>query len=214
MAQRKLGSPYTHLRPRSLYESSIHAVQDEMGGTAPISPRLLLRDRCSRGARGLSPVCLAGPGENVDQGVISLAARVLEHGAIRTAQGNDCGPRFRPRGWIVDRKLVLNRVRIAASEVLGNLQGLGICVLGDSVRSEIGGLDDERVTLPMAPGVSMPPVDISGKMRTAIQGDDARLAAPFRFNQHVSGTLNNLRIAVVLAGKNGGRSTKGEATHS
>jgi hypothetical protein len=52
---------------------------------------------------------------------------------------------------ILDGELVVDRLRVDARETLGDAIGFGIRVLEDHaiVGSEIGGLDDQRVAVPV-----------------------------------------------------------------
>src|SRR4029077_298231 len=118
-------------------------------------------------------------------------------------------PGFGPGGRVVDGELVLDRARVEARKTFGDLQGFGIRVLEGGAGPEIGGFDDQRAALPVATGVPMPPMDACGKMRAPIQGDDASLAVPLVFDQHVPGRLHDVNVAVVGSRKYG-RSAKGE----
>src|SRR5690349_2017958 len=55
----------------------------------------------------------------------------------------------------------------------------------------------------MAARLAMPAPDIGREVRTAVQGDNARLAIAIVFDQHVPGTLHDVKIAVVTAGEDG-----------
>src|SRR3982074_1925311 len=55
----------------------------------------------------------------------------------------------------------------------------------------------------MANRVAIPLVDAFGYMRTAISGNDPNVVDHFCFDGHVSGTLDNLQVAVIGRGKQG-----------
>src|SRR5580704_6279118 len=155
----------------------------------------------------------ASPGQDVDNAVVPLAARVLKHWPITVAQWNNRGPRLRPRGRVIDRELVLDRARVEPRETLGDLQGLRIRVLEGSARTEIGGFHDERVAFPMTPGIPVPSMEVLGEMRAPIERDNANFAVPFVFDHHVTCGLNNVYIAVVSSWEDR-RPAKRKAAHA
>src|SRR4029077_21116340 len=113
------------------------------------------------------------------------------------AQWNNGGPRLRPSGRVVDRELVLDRVRVEPRETLGDLQGLGIRVLEGSARTEIGGFHDGGVAFPMTPGVPMPSMEVVRETRASVERHDANLTVPFVFDHDLTCALDDVHITVV-----------------
>ncbi len=68
-------------------------------------------------------------------------------------------------------------------------------VLGPPERAqvgEIGGVDHQRISLPMADRVAIPLADGVGYVRTAVSGDHPNVVDLFCFNGYVSSALHNL----------------------
>src|SRR4029077_8142595 len=124
--------------------------------------RLFLRDWYSRTALGLLDLFFgrASSRQDVHDVFVPFGAGVLEHRPLHGAQGNDGRPGSRPSGGVIDGELVLDGVLVGTREVFGNFQRIGIGVLKCGARAEIRGLDDERIALPMAAGITVPLADI------------------------------------------------------
>jgi hypothetical protein len=63
--------------------------------------------------------------QNPFHAVVALVARVLEHGALRLRQHDDCGPRLCPRDRIVERDGPADGVRADPREALHQTSVLG-----------------------------------------------------------------------------------------
>src|SRR5262245_54214488 len=74
------------------------------------------------------------------------------------------GPGSRPRRRIVDGDRVLERVGVTARPTLDEMEVLAR-VLKLQVRLEVGDVDDQSLTLPLAPGVSERLADLRREMR-------------------------------------------------
>src|SRR5436309_9374822 len=136
--------------------------------------------------------------EGVLQSIISLVAGVLPERSGDFRHRHFSRPRLGPHPRVLHRELVKNRLVVDACEAFNHVQ-----VLGSRERSlvcEIGGVDDERITLPMANRVAHPLVNVLGKMRS-VQANDAGIVDLLGFNNHVSRTLYDLQIAVVAGGE-------------
>src|SRR5438132_11624479 len=96
-------------------------------------------------------------------------------------------------------ELVEKRVFLGARDAFNHVQVLGSRE-GSQIR-EIGGVDYQRIAFPMADRVAQPLADVLGQMGTPIQGNEADVVDLLGFNGHVSGTLYDLKIAVVAGGK-------------
>ena len=87
--------------------------------------------------------------EDVANVVIALVAPVLEHGTLGPDHRHLAAPRAGPGRWIVDRKLVADRIGGDAREAFHDVAEPG----GSSEApplDEVGGLNDQRLPLPAA----------------------------------------------------------------
>src|SRR6266571_1884279 len=178
---------------------------------------LCLRNRDSRGSLGLVGRGLlreASPHQNLNGVVVTLAAGVLPQRPWDRAQGNDRRPGFRPCRRIVNREFVLDRFRVYAREVFGNFQGRGIGVPIGILGTEIGGLHDERVALPMAAPIPMPLVHVCRGMGLPVQRNNAQLESVLGLNHHVSRTLHDHQATVVPTRDYGRSTMQGHASHA
>ena len=104
--------------------------------------------------------------------VVVFVARVFVQLIFGLVPGNDRRPGSASRCRILDRKLIGNDVRFDAREPLREFEGLRIGFAKGTVRSEIGGLDDQRVAIPPAAGISEPLLEPWSQMRPSVQRDD------------------------------------------
>ena len=114
------------------------------------------------------------------------------------------GEGARERGRIVDRVLVEQRVVVDAREALRQPQGGAGPHRADDGRveagrliGEVGRLDDERITLPVAAGVAHPLPDAVGQVRAAVERHDARVVHHLVQDRDVVGGLEDLQVLVV-----------------
>jgi hypothetical protein len=71
-------------------------------------------------------------------------------------------PRLRVDVWIVDRHLVVNRVRVDQRQPLDHVRSLGVevtCLIEPGPSILIAHIDDERVSLPCPASVALPHFD-------------------------------------------------------
>src|SRR5207244_6183828 len=132
-----------------------------------------------------------GPAKNGGDHRIAFVAGPLVDWPFCFRPGNLRGPSFGPRGGIFNRKLVSHRVIRGAREAFHQMQ----LFAGSSERGqvgEIGGVDYQRVPLPMPHRVSLPQANVLLDMRAAVGGDDAREVTLLAKQGHVSRPLHNL----------------------
>src|ERR1700680_672517 len=103
---------------------------------------------------------------------IPLMAGPLIYWPLSRGPGNLRSPGFVPRGGILDRKLVHDLVIGGAREAFDQMQLFAGTSESGHIR-EIGGVDHQRVALPMAHRVSLPLADILREMGPSVGGDDA-----------------------------------------
>src|SRR5262249_45781296 len=149
---------------------------------------------------GLTLLLGAGAGEDSDQARVSFVAGVLEQTIARPLERNHERPRPRPRRWIGECHLVLDRLRADAREALGDAQVLG-GVHQVALRRVVRGLDHERAAFPMAAGVAVPLSDARGYVRASIERDDASVVDVLLHDRDVVAILQDLDIAVVAGGQ-------------
>src|SRR5258708_348467 len=123
-------------------------------------------------------------------------ACVFEHLAVAFRQRNLDGPGLRPGGRIVNRELIGEGVRIETFEALGKFHVRAASPKRVLVR-EIRGLDDKRITLPMASRVALPQANVRWKMRTAVRWDDPDLVPHLDEYRNDARALHDLNIIVV-----------------
>src|SRR5580698_8221754 len=143
---------------------------------------------------------LAGPGENGPQGVIAFVTSVLVNWAVARNQGKSRTPGFRECRRIVNRKLIDDRLRVGASKTYDQMQ-VRIGPMEAGVFGEIGGVDHQRLTLPMADRVAHPQPYRGWRMRAPIQGNHADVMNHFTHNHHVVRRLHDLEVVVVYSWK-------------
>ena len=66
---------------------------------------------------------------------------------------------------------------------------------------EIGGIDNQRASFPMATRVPHPLADVLRKMGPSIQRDDARVVDLLVENHDISRSLDQLKIVVITRGR-------------
>ncbi len=144
--------------------------------------------------------------DEVANGRIVLVASVLEHAiVVVTLQRKRRLPRFGQNDRILDRDLVVDRVRCRPCEPLDDAQ---VAARRDRLAAgsddqhrrfavEVAGLDDERVTLEMPARVAEPLDDLARERRPAVEGHDARLVDELETNCDVARRLHDLDAAVV-----------------
>src|SRR5207244_12788154 len=98
------------------------------------------------------------------------------------------GPRFGPRSRIFNRRLVDHRVIRGAREALHQAQLFAGSPERGQVR-EIGGVDDQRVAVPMPHRVSLPQMNVLRDMRAAVGRDDARAVILLAVKGYISRSL-------------------------
>src|SRR5437764_12468286 len=111
---------------------------------------------------------------------------------------------------IVDGGFVLNRVFVNAREAFDRVSGLAQRNASNAARGgigrdpalsiEAGGVDNQRVTVPMAARISIPRPEVGPEMRAAVEWDDASLMDHFRVQDDVTRRLHNL-VAVVVGAR-------------
>src|SRR5262245_57494330 len=115
---------------------------------------------------------------------------VLPEGPLDFLNGHFSRPRPGPHPRIFHRELVENRVFVGPRDSFTHVQFL--VSLERSAVFEIGGVDDQGVTLPMADRVAHPLADVLGQMWTPVQANDADVVDLLGLYGHVSGTLYDL----------------------
>src|SRR5207253_7659761 len=91
------------------------------------------------------------------------------------------------------------RIRTGAREAFDQMQIL-VRSPEMSLISEIGRVDDQRISLPMAARIPHPLSNARRQMRTPVEGDDANVVNHLDQNRDVFGRLHDLIIIVVPAG--------------
>src|ERR1051325_1166258 len=107
---------------------------------------------------------------------------------------HDC-PRPRPGGGIFERDLVFERVRANTPELFDHMQ-----VFRRShevtLRVKIRGVDDQRLSLPMAPRIAVPLANRRWKVRPAVKWNDTGLVDHLHFHDHIFRSLKDLVVTV------------------
>src|SRR4030095_11414038 len=85
---------------------------------------------------------------------VPFVARELLDVVLGCAQANDGGPWLHPRGRIIDRHLVVDRVGARPRETLREMQAIRRAH-EVALRREVRRVDDERVAFPMAARVAV-----------------------------------------------------------
>src|SRR5579863_9162267 len=111
--------------------------------------------------------------EDAQHAEITLVAGVLVELIPRVAQRDHRGPRLGPGGGIIDRDFVLKAVGASAGEALNDVQLIARVHEGSGL--VVGGIDDQRIALPMTARVTEPGPDRGRKMRTPVEWNDARV---------------------------------------
>ena len=116
--------------------------------------------------------------QHAGDGVIALVASGIEdHVAVggRSAHLDADGPGLGPGVGVFEGDVAAQRVGIEASEALSHLEAVGI---GAAIGLlEIGGLDDQGIAFPAAARIAENKLDVGGKMRAAVDVDDAVASA-------------------------------------
>src|SRR5579872_3490960 len=120
---------------------------------------------------------------------------------IRSAlQGNHQAPWFGPSPRISNRDFVLQAFRTGACEALHHMK-LFARSGHEAGGFVVGGIDDQRVALPMAARIPQPELDRGWQMRTSIEWNDADVVNHFGLEGHCVRRLNNPRIALITRGQ-------------
>src|SRR5712692_6034898 len=102
--------------------------------------------------------------ELIQETIVALVTRVLEHGSVSFRQRHVNGPRFRKCRWIFRGDSVIDRGRIHTCEPLDHPRLLtggdhSESSLEASLVSKVDRLDNERVAFPVATRIAHPPPD-------------------------------------------------------
>src|SRR5258706_9481815 len=100
-------------------------------------------------------------------------AGVLKYRLFRVSPGDFRGPRFGPCTWIVEGDLVGNVIRGCARNALDHVEL--VTVVHDGSLPVVGRIDYQCVAFPMAPRVTMPQLDVRGRMRAPIDRNNTRV---------------------------------------
>ena len=112
-------------------------------------------------------------------------------------------PWRRPRFRIIDRDLIKQRIRLGAGEALDQAErvahgDVAPVTAGPESAVEVGGFDDERITIPAAAGIAHVSPDGGREVRSSIERDESSLVDHLVANRHETGRLHDL-IAVAVA---------------
>src|SRR6516162_9850239 len=125
---------------------------------------------------------LPRPAQDTLHRVIRFMASVFVDWALTLRHLNHCRPRFRPRGRIVDREFVPERVLAGARETFDQM-----CVCTGAFETrfalKIDAVDNQCITLPVSARVPTPLTN--APMRTPVQGDDASAVDHFIKNHNI-----------------------------
>src|SRR5260370_16773295 len=91
--------------------------------------------------------------------VIVFVTRILIHllGGINAGPWNSYGPRPGPGVRVLHGVFVIDRPGVHSGKALGEAEGRRIGFLEDvGIRTEIGGLEDQRIALPIAARITQP----------------------------------------------------------
>src|SRR4029453_3463039 len=102
-------------------------------------------------------------------------------------------PRPGPRRGIADRELVSECFRTGERVALDEMHAISRSA-PVSIRTETGGLDDERIALPVSARISQPLADSLRKVRASIQRNDANVVCRLRDHHDISRRLQDLRL--------------------
>ena len=125
-------------------------------------------------------------------------ARVLVDQLVGLRHRDRRAPFRRPRRGIVDRELVLQRVRIDAAEALDQVQVLRRAAEPGLLR-EVGGVHHERVAFPVADRIAGQRSDVRRRVRPPVQRDEAGAVDHLVEDQHGVLRLHQLHVVVVGA---------------
>ena len=145
-------------------EQGIRAVGRYLRGSAgralrrlSVDPQSVLAGRALFGARAR---------QDTGEPEVAFVTGVLVDVLIAAPQRNHQRPRPGPGLRIVDRDSILQRIRSDASEALGQTQRVGC---DQEAAAQIGGLDDQRVAVPVTARIAEPRVDRCRCVRPAIE---------------------------------------------
>ena len=154
------------------------------------------------------------PGEDVQQAVIALVARVLVERSHDLGHRDRCRPRLREGRRIVDRDLVVHRTGTESREALDDATLLAGAIDSHVSLVDVGEIDrlnDERIAFPVAARVAQPLFDAGPDVRTPVHRNDPRVVNHLDENHDVAGHLQDLIVMVVEARHHRARQTTRDA---
>ena len=124
-------------------------------------------------------------------------AGVLVYETLQRLHRYLASPLARVDLWVDDRELVVDCALVHPGEALDHFQIIRRVPIEPLKGMEVGGLDHERITLPMAPRVAHPRTDMLRQRHALAHADDTRVVDHLRQDHDVVGGLHN-RIVVVV----------------
>src|SRR5882762_3136075 len=132
--------------------------------------------------------------------VVVFVTSILIHllGGINAGPRNSYGPWPGPGVRVLHGVFVIDRPGVHPSKALRQAEGRRIGFLEDvGIRPEIGSLEDQRIALPMAARITQPLVKVFAYVWVPVERDDSGAVDHLRSDDHVAGTLYDLKVVVV-----------------
>src|SRR6186713_2054537 len=178
--------------------------------TAAIVAVDLLEDALGRwqpllGVLGGLPLVLALAAQRVRHGAITLVTAVLvDLVAGLTGEGHAQRPGRNVSLRVLDPNLELDHLRIDPGEPLRRLHRVAVphaASRGGDAIGEVGGLDDERVALEVAPRITHQLTEAAADVRPPVERDDTRLVHHLVGDDDRIRRLDDARAVAVHHGK-------------